>query len=117
MLDLDLRLAIANKRLVAIRYHGVTRIVEPHDYGRQKGVDKVLGYQRRKLGPRGRAPEIGWRSFEVAKIEECRLLDETFPGSRGDVEQHHITWDIVYARVGPQQGESHADERVSELQG
>jgi hypothetical protein len=97
-LDQQLRLAIAQKRLVEVRYHGLARIVEPHDYGRHKGVDKVLVYQLRKGGGQHRT-DLGWRSFEIAKIEGCRVLDETFPGSRGHDHEHHLAWDIVYARV------------------
>jgi hypothetical protein len=41
----------------------------------------------------------GWRLLDVAKIESLRILDAQFQGSRGDVRQHHHTWDAVYERV------------------
>jgi hypothetical protein len=35
----------------------------------------------------------------VSQIEECVVLEDAFPGSRGDSHKHHLVWDIVYARV------------------
>ena len=33
-----MRFAIAGKRLLEVGYNGSVRLVEPHDYGMQKGV-------------------------------------------------------------------------------
>jgi predicted DNA-binding transcriptional regulator YafY len=90
--DERLRFAITNKRLVKLTYSGSVRVVEPHDYGVQKGSDRLLGYQLQT------AP--GWRLFDVAKIEELAVLDTAFKGSRGASHQQHHRWDTVYARVG-----------------
>lgn len=100
MLDQQLRLAIRTKALVEVRYHGAARVVEPHDYGRHKGVDKLLVYQLRKLQTPRQGRDAGWRLLDIAKIEACRVLDETFPGSRGHQHRQHLTWDLLYARVG-----------------
>lgn len=90
-IDTDLRLAITNKRLVKLSYGGSVRVVEPHDYGVQKGRDRLLAYQLQT------AP--GWRLFDAAKIEELAVLDSGFKGSRGASHQNHHRWDILYARV------------------
>jgi hypothetical protein len=37
-LDAELHTAIADKRLIELRYEGAVRIAEPHDYGVQNGV-------------------------------------------------------------------------------
>jgi len=97
--DEPLRLAIASKRVIQFRYNGSPRVAEPHDYGVQKGIVKLLAYQLR--GP-VRAPGkdvTGWRLFHVSRIEECVVLEETFAGSRGQYHLNHLTWDVVYARV------------------
>ena len=47
-LDETIRTAIAQKRLVRIRYDGRVRVAEPHDYGIRKGVERLLGYQLRE---------------------------------------------------------------------
>ena len=97
-IDTDLRLAITKKRLVKLSYSGSLRVVEPHDYGVQKGTSRLLGYQKQNLGPRKSSP--GWRLFDVEKIEELVVLDTVFQGSRGASHQNHHVWDVIYARVG-----------------
>jgi hypothetical protein len=98
-IDEQLRFAIANKRLIQVGYRGDLRIAEPHDYGLQHGAANLLIYQlrgsRRAPGSRTR----GWKMLNVSKIDTCLILDETFPGSRGQSGQHHFDWDVVYARV------------------
>ena len=42
---------------------------------------------------------VGWRLLDVAKIEALTVLDETFPGSRGQLHRTHHPWEVVYARV------------------
>ncbi len=37
--------AIEERRLIRLRYNDRERIVEPHDYGVQNGVVKLLAYQ------------------------------------------------------------------------
>jgi hypothetical protein len=101
-LDFQLRSAIAGKRLVALGYLGKRRVVEPHDYGIQGGVEKVFVNQLRDASAASfdrRAS--GWRLFEIAKIESCVVLSETFRGSRGRADQKHQAWDALYARVKP----------------
>jgi hypothetical protein len=41
----------------------------------------------------------GWRLLELAKIGACKVLEQTFAGSRGDRHQEHMRWDAVFARV------------------
>jgi hypothetical protein len=97
-IDGQLRFAIAGKRLLEVSYKGAVRIVEPHDYGVQQGKTRLLAYQRRTSGrPPGKGV-IGWRLFEVPLIERCTVRDETFRGSRGADQSHHV-WDVLYARV------------------
>ena len=44
-IDQSLRSAIENTRIVKLRYGNRERIIEPHDYGIQKGVARLLAYQ------------------------------------------------------------------------
>jgi len=97
--DAQLRFAIAGKRLLEVHYKGSVRIVEPHDYGVQKGNDKVLVFQRRVTkGVPGKRP-FGWRLLDVSLIERCAVTEQTFEGSRGRTDQNHYVWDVLYARV------------------
>lgn len=97
--DEQLRFAIENKRLLEIRYKGDARTAEPHDYGVFRGTERLNVFQLR--GP-VRSPQRsakGWRLLDVADIEECAVLTETFAGSRGQSHTNHRDWDIIYARV------------------
>jgi hypothetical protein len=98
-IDGQLRFAIAGKRLLEVTYKGSVRLVEPHDYGVQKGKEHVLVFQRRVMsGAPSRRP-FGWRLFDVSLIERCVVTEETFKGSRGRPDQDHYAWDLLYARV------------------
>lgn len=97
-LDQTIRFAIENTRLLELSYGGRSRVVEPHDYGTQKGIERLLVYQI--SGPtRPRQSSTGWRLLDVSKIESATVLEKSFRGSRGDAHQDHKAWDVVYARV------------------
>jgi hypothetical protein len=94
----DLVRAIADKRLVEFTYKtGRTRTVEPHDYDIRHGVESLLGFQ---IGGESRsgAPQ-GWKQFDVDQVRDLRVSERRFAGSRADREQHHRTWDVLFARV------------------
>ena len=97
-LDYRIRFAIAHRRLIEVTYQRFTRLAEPHDYGRQSGVDRLLVYQRRGPARPGHI-STGWRRLDVTTVESLTVLDEEFLGSRGTEQQHHHNWDAVYARV------------------
>ena len=98
-IDEQLRFAIANTLLIQVSYKGRDRVVEPHDYGLQKGMKRLLAYQLRGTGDaRGRGV-TGWRLLDVSKIDQCSVMEETFGGSRGASHEHHYVWHTVYARV------------------
>ena len=97
--DSHIRQAIAAKNLVEIRYKHQSRIVEPHDYGVQHGVEWLLVYQLRTTGATAGNDALGWRLFDVARIESLVVLETTFKGSRGASHQDHHAWDVLYARV------------------
>ena len=98
ILDAQLRFAIKARRLIQLEYDGALRVAEPHDYGLIDAVPRLLMYQRRKAGAASK-PVRGWRLLYISQVKECIVLDETFPGTRGDANQHHYDWDILYARV------------------
>ncbi len=97
-IDELLRTAIAQKRLIRLRYQDKERIVEPHDYGIHKGSPKLLGYQVGGASS-GRLPN--WRWMETAMISDLRILDQSFPGSRPTPSGKHQHWDTLFIRVEP----------------
>jgi len=91
--------AIHEKRLLRFFYHGKIRIVEPQDYGIQKGAVQLFTYQFAGESSSGQLPD--WRKFNVKSMSKLELLDKTFPGSRSVPSQKHQEWDVLFARVGP----------------
>jgi|SRR5438093_2364341 len=98
-LDGQIRFAIDNKRLVELAYHGRVRVAEPHDYGRLNHSTKLLIYQVSTSPDTQKKDTKGWRLLEVSDITACVVLEERFPGSRGESYTRHLPWEIVYSRV------------------
>jgi hypothetical protein len=97
-LDQLLRTAIAETRLIRLRYRDRERIVEPHDYGEHKGIIKILTYQ---VGGSSGGPLPNWRWMELEQISDVHLLDQTFPGGRPTLSGKHHKWDKLFIRVKP----------------
>jgi predicted DNA-binding transcriptional regulator YafY len=89
--------AIQNKRLIRFRYQSKERIVEPHDYGIQKGIERLLSWQ---VGGQSSGRLPGWRWFDLSKMRDVEVLDRPFPGNR-DVSGKHHQWDKIFIRVEP----------------
>jgi predicted DNA-binding transcriptional regulator YafY len=89
--------AIHEKRLLRFTYHNKDRIVEPHDYGIQKGTVNLFTYQTAGESSSRRLPD--WRKFAVQGMFSLALLDQRFPGSRWLPSQKHQEWDVLFARV------------------
>jgi hypothetical protein len=96
-LDERIRRAVAEKRLLEIRYKRAVRLAEPHDYGVIDGTERLLIFQLH--GPDSGKGAVGWRLLDVVKIESCVVTDQTFAGSRGQSHQQHYQWETLYARV------------------
>jgi hypothetical protein len=96
-LDERIRRAIAEKHLVEIRYKSAPRLAEPHDYGVIDGTVRLLVFQLR--GPDSGKGAVGWRLLDIVKIESCVVSEQTFDGSRGQLQQQHYQWETLYARV------------------
>jgi hypothetical protein len=92
-----IRSAVSRRRLLRVRYLARVRDVEPHDYGLQKGVERLLAYQLRGASRTG--PATGWRLLDLPKIEDCEVLNESFAGSRGHLHRKRLIWDVLYMRV------------------
>jgi hypothetical protein len=97
-LDHLLRTAIENKQLLRFKYKSKERIAEPHDYGIQNGITRLLCWQ---VGGRsgGRVP--GWRLIDVADMKDCEMLDRRFGGNREVPSGKHHRWEKVFIRVKP----------------
>jgi predicted DNA-binding transcriptional regulator YafY len=89
--------AIHEKRLLRFYYHDKPRIVEPHDYGIQKGIAYLFTYQTAGESSSSSLPD--WRKFAVVNMSSVQLLEQSFPGGRSVPSQKHQEWDVLFARV------------------
>ena len=96
-LDQRIRRAIADKRVLELRYKGARRLAEPHDYGVIDGAPRLLIFQL--AGPASGTAAVGWRLLDVAKIESCVATDRLFAGTRVQSHQEHYKWQTLFARV------------------
>ena len=90
--------AIENKRLIRFKYKGQDRVAEPHDYGIQNGMTRLLCWQ---VAGESKGHIPGWRLIDVEGMEGSEMLDRGFEGSRVVPSGHHYRWDHVFIRVGP----------------
>ena len=90
--------AIHERKLISFEYQGKARVAEPHDYGIQNGVERLLCYQVGGASSSGRLPS--WRLIEVAEMEKLKITNRKFPGNRAAPSGQHHRWDVVFDRVG-----------------
>lgn len=69
--------AIQKRHVLDLRYHGYSRIVEPHAYGRDKNGDEtLLCYQT--SGGSGSGERAGWKLLKVREIFSLHETNHTF---------------------------------------
>lgn len=76
--------AIADQRVLELRYHGYARTVEPHAYGRDKSGEEILRCFQVSGGSES-GERIGWKLLKVAEAYSVHGLKDKFqtrPGYR-----------------------------------
>ena len=90
--------AIAKKRLLQFSYDDLTRIVEPHLFGRKTSGNDVLsaylvgGYTESDNEPY-------WRNYVVEQMEFVIMLDETFTKSRAGYNPADNSMEEIYCQL------------------
>jgi hypothetical protein len=97
-IDELIRIAITQQRQIRFWYGGKERIAEPHDYGIQKGKERLLAYQVGGRSTSGSLP--AWRLVDVSGMTQLEILEKTFPGNRPAPSGRRHTWDRLFIRVG-----------------
>lgn len=90
--------AINQRKLISFVYQGKLRIAEPHDYGVQNGVERLLCFQVGGDSNSGRLPS--WRLIAVPEMGNIKLTNRKFPGNRPAPSGQHHRWDVLFDRVG-----------------
>ena len=87
--------AIQNRRLLEFTYNQHLRIVEPHTFGVfSNGNEILVSYQIDGTSDSGRVPD--WRPFTFSKIQNLKMLDETFSGVRNGYKKGDNRFRVIY---------------------
>jgi len=69
--------AIHNKQVLELRYHGYSRVVEPHAHGRDKSGDEVLRCYQVSGGSES-GERIGWKLLKVRDAFSLHVIEAEF---------------------------------------
>src|SRR6185503_8521093 len=88
--------AIEEHHLLWLRYRGERRIVEPHIYGEDSHGRELLSAYQIAGGSRSGQP-VGWKLFDMEKIEDVEVLSRRFPEPEPAYNAGDKTFSKVYA--------------------
>lgn len=89
--------AIEAKRLLVFDYDGLPREIEPHAHGTSStGKEVVRGFQ---TGGQSSSGPLGWRLWNVAKMESFVVSESTFEGPRPDYVQGDLHMRPVHCEL------------------
>lgn len=90
--------AIRNKEILELRYHGYSRIVEPHAYGVDKhGNEKLRCYQI--AGGSVSNDPVDWKILKVAEIHSIHTTGRQFSSARPDYKRNDKAMQRIYAQL------------------
>jgi len=90
--------AIKNKKTLALRYHGLHRLIEPHAYGLNKDGDEIMrGFQI--SGGSDSGESTGWKIFKVREIFSIVLLNSDFSTTRPGYQKNDNSMPIIFQQV------------------
>ena len=69
--------AIKQRKVLELRYHGYSRIVEPHAYGRDKDGDEILRCYQTSGGSES-GERAGWKLLKVREVFSLHLINNMF---------------------------------------
>ena len=74
--------AILEKRVLELRYHGYSRVVEPYAHGRDRDGDGILRCYQLSGGSQS-GERAGWKLLKTADIYSLKLTDACFTPRKG----------------------------------
>jgi hypothetical protein len=89
--------AIREKRIIELRYHGYSRIVEPYAYGRGgDGEGSLRCYQL--SGGSESGEHIGWKLLKTAEIFALQFTDSHF-SARTEYRRGDKAMEIIHCQL------------------
>ena len=97
IVDQLIRKAMDERRRLKLRLYGLSRIVEPFEYGIRKRERQLLAYQ---VGGESRSGDLpDWRWIKLEQATEIEVLDEPFGDERPSPKDTNFTWDRLLVRL------------------
>ena len=90
--------AIAERRLIELRYGSFVRVVEPHAYGVDaSGVEKLRCWQ--VSGGSDSAERSGWKLFMADHIRSTTMCEGQFSSARPGYKRQDTAMRRIYAQL------------------
>lgn len=89
--------AIREHKVLELRYHGYSRIVEPCAYGRDKNGDEVLRCYQTSGGSES-GERVGWKLLKVRDAFSLHLTTNTF-SIRQDYKQNDKAMTHIFQQL------------------
>ncbi len=69
--------AIRQREVLELRYHGYSRFVEPHAYGRDKDGDEIMRCYQTSGGSES-GERVGWKLLKVREVYSLHVSNSNF---------------------------------------
>ncbi len=89
--------AIREKLMLELRYHGFSRIVEPHAYGRDKNGDEILRCYQVSGGSES-GERIGWKLLKVRDAFSLFVTSASF-APRSDYRRNDKAMEYIFCQL------------------
>jgi hypothetical protein len=89
--------AIQSKRILELRYHGYSRVVEPHAHGRDKSGDDVLRCYQVSGGSES-GERTGWKLLKVREAFSLHITDVEFT-PRPDYRRNDKAMEYMFCQL------------------
>lgn len=91
--------AINKKLRIKLIYHGYTRIIEPHTYGRNKAEHDMLCAWQVSGGSVSNEP-VGWKNFLLSDgISDAQILTEAAESPRKGYKRGDSRMSLIYCQL------------------
>ena len=90
--------AIANKRVLELRYDGYHRIVEPHTYGVSDQGHYLLRCYQTAGGSHSGKP-VDWKLLRTDEISSLHETGALFPAARHGYKRNDPAMQRIYAQI------------------
>lgn len=92
-----LKQAITDLKMVELRYHGYSRIIEPHAYGRDKNNDEIIRCFQTSGGSKS-GESAGWKLLKVRDVYSSHLTNTSFQ-ARKDYKRNDSAMDNIFTQI------------------